>query len=99
MTPQSRAVLVVVPEYTMAWIAGWFPLLSFAAGVALYAWLGRVWLVTVVVLAGTVVPMALWFTMHFWSWILMYLFIAWLGCWAGSYLRKRRLGSRRASAG
>lgn len=80
----------MIPSNVMLYIAGVFPLLSFVVAFIIYYYFKRTWVATVVVLGGTLAALLIWFTMKFWSWLLMYLFICWLGCWAAYHAGKWR---------
>ncbi|WP_026963441.1 hypothetical protein [Alicyclobacillus pomorum] len=82
---------MMVPEHSMAWIAGVFPLLSIIIPFALYYWLQRAWICTLVILAGTLAALAFVFTFHFWPWLLLYLFLCWLACWAAHMVKTGQL--------
>ncbi len=79
---ESNEVGAVVPDDVMTFVAGWFPLLSFAAGAMLYAWWRRVLLPSAIVLFGTGAAMYFRFTLHFWPWLLLYVMLSWLGSFA-----------------
>ncbi|MCL6515476.1 hypothetical protein [Alicyclobacillus sp.] len=82
--------------WVMTWIAGVFPLLSFFVPLVLYYLWRAAWLSTFLVLFGTLAALWAWFSLTFWSWVLLYVMLAWLGCWVGAWLRNKRAsdGSR-----
>ncbi|SFU37985.1 hypothetical protein [Alicyclobacillus macrosporangiidus] len=76
--------------WVMTWIAGVFPVLSFVLPLILYYRWKTVWLSTCAVLFGSLAALWAWFSLTFWPWVLAYVMLAWLGCWAGAWLRKQR---------
>ncbi len=82
------------PENAMAWIAGWFPLLSFVVSFLLYYWKRRAWICTVVTFVPTFAAMWFVFTLHFWPWLLLYVFLSWLACWVVHVARTGQLFTR-----
>lgn len=84
----------MVPDNVMTFIAGWFPLLSFVIPFIMYYYIKRTWLASIVVLGATLAALLIWFSMKFWSWLLLYLFICWVGCWAAHHARKWREARR-----
>ncbi|MCL6453636.1 MAG: hypothetical protein K6T78_08430 [Alicyclobacillus sp.] len=85
------------PGSVMNWIAGWIPLLVILASVCLYRfWTRRAWAVAVASILSFGLPMVamlLWFTMKFWPWLLLYLFLSWLSCWGTHIAGKIRTGA------
>jgi hypothetical protein len=73
---------------SMAWMAGWFPLLSFLCGTVAYYYIpkkGAAFVLTTLLTLGLpLLAMLLWFTMNYWPWLLFFVFIGWFGNWAGN---------------
>ncbi|MCL6636357.1 MAG: hypothetical protein K6T26_00295 [Alicyclobacillus sp.] len=84
-------------DHVMTWIAGVLPLLSFVLPFALYYWLRNAWLPTLAVGMGSLAVLAYGFSLKFWPWLLCYLLLCWLGCWAAGEVRSRRLGTEPAA--
>jgi ABC-type Mn2+/Zn2+ transport system permease subunit len=79
-----------MPADTMLWIAALFPIVSFVIGLVFYALWRNAWIPTVLVLIGLFAVLWFLFSIKFWPWILLYVFLTWIGCWAGHVLRNRR---------
>lgn len=77
-----------MPTHVMLWIAAVFPILSFVVGGLLYFLTRNGWVPTIVVFGGTLAATLVWFSAKFWPWWLLYLFLSWLGSWAGHYARR-----------
>ncbi|WP_155836380.1 hypothetical protein [Alicyclobacillus herbarius] len=72
---------------TMAWVAGWFPLLAFFLGFILYYRRKMVWTPTLIVALGS--GGVLWaFSVVYQAYVMLYFFLCWFGCWAASALRR-----------
>lgn len=80
----------MIPNNVMLFIAAVFPLASFVIGLAATYYLNNGWISTLVVFCGTFLAMMFYFTLHFWSWLLLYVFLGWLGNWGGAALRRKR---------
>ncbi|MDQ0188908.1 DUF2651 family protein [Alicyclobacillus cycloheptanicus] len=81
----------------MAWIAGWIPLLSILVSVVVYRWLKNAWVPTVAVLVLPAVAMLIWFDLaNFWPWLLLYLLLCWVSCWATQQVQNLRQRRRQA---
>lgn len=78
----------------MNWIAGWIPLMVIIGSSALYTWWPRrglaVLVSTVLSLGLPLAAMLVRYTMSFWPWLLLYLFLSWIACWAANYAIKWR---------
>lgn len=81
----------------MSFVAGWFPLLSFVLGGAMYYFWRRAWIPTILVFCIPLLVFLFTFSMSFWSWLLLYLFLCWLGCWAGHSLKAWRARARQST--
>ena len=75
---------------TMSFIAGWFLLLSILIGVATKLWFNRAWIGALFTLAASFVVIWIFFSLSFWPWVLLYLFLSWLGSWAVWMARNRK---------
>lgn len=79
----------------MAWIAGWFPLLSIVLPIVVYGRWHNTLAATLVVFVPLTVAMAVWFQIgNFWPWLLLYLLLCWMTCFAMSEVVKRRRSSK-----
>lgn len=74
----------------MAWVSGWFLLISLALGFVFYYYWRNAWLPTVIVLGGGFLVLATVFYMSLWPFLLAYVLLSWLGSWFGSFVRNRR---------
>lgn len=82
----------------MSWIAGWFSLLSIVVPIPIYARWHSAGVATLVVMVPLTVVMIIWFQIgNFWPWLLLYLFLCWLACWATGEVSRLRRGHRDAN--
>lgn len=81
----------------MSFVAGWFPLLSVAIGALSKWWLYRSWVGAVLVLTGSFAVFRFVFGLHFWPWILLYVFLSWFGSWAVWFARQTAAEKRNPS--
>lgn len=83
----------------MNWIAGWIPLLVLLFSFFLYYFSTNLPLATlcatVVSFGGPFMSMLWLFGLkQFWPWLLLYVFLAWIACWAAHFYSKWRLERR-----
>ncbi|MCF8565276.1 hypothetical protein LLE49_11170 [Alicyclobacillus tolerans] len=81
---------MLMSDNVMWWISLIIPLVSLLLGFVLQVWLKRSWPGTLLVLGGSLFALHQWFSLAFWPWVLMYVFLDWLGAWAASNYVKWR---------
>lgn len=79
----------------MTWIAGWIPVLTIVVSVLLYRMTKNAWWPTAVVLVIPTVIMIIWLDIgNFWPWLLLYLLLCWVTCWATQQVQNLRTRRR-----
>lgn len=79
-----------VSDSVMWWISLFIPVLAFVLGAGLQFWIKRAWVGTLLVFGGSYIALYAWFSLKFWSWLLLYLMLDWLGAWVAVNVQKWR---------